>query len=259
MAFEEAGIDIIEALSAPNITYAVDGMRFIGNPLRDDFTSLSISIQNLYVQNAIGNFLEFIVFVFCTLLFGIYSSYIAVYDYKFKTFKFKRVKNSHIEMFLGKLLSIVIVMVSTILFSALVVGIGSIAVRNFLVTQVPIGDFAINIFNYERGLIIQFSLSFLVILFYIALGFSIAVIFKNMILSTILLLVYGLLLPILGAYDFRNIISYFSHQTFAFTGRFVMFHPSVINPYVGILFLVLTFVSLLALSMGILMKRSSYD
>ena len=76
------GIDIIEALQADN-NITVDGnTTFTDNPLKEDFVNLAISIQNLKPNNVIANTLEYITFVFCTLVFGIYASHIATYDYK---------------------------------------------------------------------------------------------------------------------------------------------------------------------------------
>ena len=86
MAYKENGIDIVEALQEPNNIYVEDNSKITSNPLKDDFISLAIAIQNLKPRNIISNTLEYLVFVFCTLIFGIYAAYVATYDFKYKTY-----------------------------------------------------------------------------------------------------------------------------------------------------------------------------
>ncbi len=257
--YMENGIDIIEALEADNNSYVDGNARIVDNPLKEDFIALSVSIQNLKPQNIIGNTLEYLVFVFCTLLFGIYAAYVATYDFKFKTYKFGSVRNRQIDILLGKIMSVIIVMFITLTISLLLVFAGSFIVNAIVSRQIPIENYAIDIFNYEYGVPLQGLLSFLVICFYIVAGFCIGFLAKSMVIPAIALLLYGLFVPVLGTYDFRNIFSYFSHKIFTFTARFVMFTPKPINETIGIAITVAATIIMLALIFGVSQKRSSYN
>ncbi|NLK97652.1 hypothetical protein [Defluviitalea saccharophila] len=259
MTYRENGIDIVKALEQPNNVYVENNSKITSNPLKDDFISLAIAIQSLKPRNIISNTLEYLVFVFCTLIFGIYAAYVATYDFRFKTYKFVSVGDNQRDIILGKLLSVIITMTGTMVFVLIFTFIGSFIVNPIVVAKVPVKDFTIDIFNYEYGIIPQLFLSFIVILFYVIVGFSIGFILKSMLIPTIGLLLYGLFIPVLGAYDFRNIISYFSHQVFTFTARFVMFKPMPINEVLGILLTLATAVILFVVLFTVAKKRSAYS
>ncbi|MCL1935537.1 MAG: hypothetical protein FWF57_04065 [Defluviitaleaceae bacterium] len=255
----EEGRDIIEVLSEPMYEFVHENTRIISNTLRYDFISLSSSIQNLSPQNAMSNFLEFVVFAICTVIFGIYAAYIAFYEYRLKIHKITSVKYSQLIIILGRLLSIAIVVILSIAISLLFIGLGSIFVRNLLYEQIPINNFTLDILGYSFGLPPQLLLSFGVLFFYVIIGFSISYIFKSIIIPTIVLFLYGFIIPILGAYDFRNIFSYFAHNVFSFESRFIMFRPHQINEYYGIAIIIFTVFFLFLTMLYISNKRSLYD
>lgn len=97
------------------------------------------------------------------------------------------------------------------------------------------------------------------LLFYIIAGFSLAFLFKSMIVPTVVLMVHGLLVPVLGAYDFRNIFSFFAHQVFNFTGRFRMFQALPINEFTGMAAVVLSVAVFLTLCYVTASKRSAHN
>ena len=255
----ELEIDIVEALSRPNIRTVEDGVTTITNPIRDDFVNLSISVQNMMPQNVASNFLEFAIFVFCAVLFGIYAGYVAVYDYKYKTFKVLSINYSQKDIIIGKIASIIVIMAVVIFVSLIVVFIGSFFVRDLAASRLPIDEFALDILNYEHSLIKQLLLSFAVLAFHTIIGFSIGFISKTMVAPTIAVLLFSFVVPILGAYDPRNIISYLTHEFFSFVSRFVMFTPADINVYLGIIVIFLITSTLLAASAFISKKRSRYN
>lgn len=253
------GISILEALRQDNLIYVDGNISVSNNPIKNSFINLSISIQNLNSSNILSNTLEYIVFVFCTLIFGIYASYIATYDFKYKTYKFISTRYNQIEIIIGKIISAIIIMVITIGVALLITYISSFLVYSIVQNKVPINQFTIEIFNYENSLPSQLLLTFLVLVFYIIMGFSIGFILKNMVFPTIVLLLYGLIIPILGAYDFRNIFSYFAHSVFSFNGRFNMFAPMPINNVVGIAIILLTSILILFSIFIVINKRSAYN
>jgi hypothetical protein len=256
--YKEQGIDIVEALEKPSENQINGNARISNNPLKDDFIELAISIQNLKPQNVVSNTLEYLVFVFCTFIYGIYACNIASYDFKYKTYKNQALQFAQSALLVGKLLSIIFVMFITMSIILLVAFCGSFFIHSLIVNQIPVETYTIDIFNYETGIILQLLFSFLVILFYIIMGFSLGWIFKSSFIPSVGLLLYGFIIPILGAYDFRNIFSYFSHKVFTFTARFVMFNPKPIDESFAII-LILTICTLfITLILFLSTKRSSY-
>ena len=259
-SYIENDIDIIEALEKPS-DINVEGNKelFINNPLKGDFVNLAISIQNLKPQNVIENTLEYIIFIFCTLLFGIYACYVATYDFKHKTYKFTSVYSSQRNIIMGKMLSVIIVMIFTLAVALLVALIGSFIVNYLVASHIPVEKYDLAVFNYEQRTLLQILLSILIVCFYIIIGYTIAFLLKSMAIPTIAMLLYGLYVPILGAYDFSNIFSYFSHKIFTFTARFVMFEPKPINEVIGITIPIISAIMLLKTTYVIAIKRSSYN
>lgn len=257
--YKEQGLDIVESLKETNERYVEGNSTFVSNPLKDDFIELSISIQSLGYQNVISNTLEYIIFVFCTIAFGIYASYVATYDFKYKTYKVISVYKNQASIILGKLLSIIFVMITTLAISLLITFCGSFLVKASVRNKVPIDNFQIDIFKYENSLLAQVLLAIFILLFYIIVSFAIGYILKNMIVPTIALLLYSLIIPILGKYDFRNIFSCFSHYIFSFKARFVMFTPKPIHNVVGLLILLITIILMLSIVLYMANKRSSYE
>lgn len=258
--FVEDGFDIVEILREDlTVIYQEDGSFSIDNPLKFDFINLAISIQNLAPKNIVSNTLEYIVFVFGTLIFGIYAGYLATHDFKSKTYKFISIKNPQMAIIIGKLITAVIIKVTTLGFVLIFTFICSFIVKAIIRNHIPIHLFAIDVFNYDYGLTVQLMLTFFVLVLYICIGFSLGFIFKSIIVPTITLFTYGLILPILGAYDLRNIVSHFAHQFFSFRGRFVMFTPIQINSFLGAIIILFTIVFFLALTFLVVKKRSAYD
>ena len=76
---------------------------------------------------------------------------------------------------------------------------------------------------------------------------------------TLILSLYTLLIPTLGAYDLKNIISYFAHKVFDFQSRFVIFEPVEISSFWGAVILVSIVTFLLILVKIISLNRSKYN
>lgn len=257
-SYNEEGINIIDSLKEKNNIY-IDGNTVTeDNPLKQDFIELAISINNLEPQNIISNTLEYILFVFCTVLFGIYSSYIATYDFKYKQYKNLSVNVEQYKIILGKILSVIIVMLTTLSVSLVITFFGSFSVKSIVANKVPIEQYTISTFNYDNGLFLQLILVFFILLFYIILGFFIGFILKSMVIPATSLLIYGFIMPVLGKYDYRNIFSYFSNKVFSFKARFVIFAPQSINEVLGITIVVMTQIILLAILLFITKRRSAY-
>lgn len=255
----ENGIDIIEALKDDNIVYANQNSSITNNPIKEDYINLAISIQNVLPMNAISNTYEYFLFVFGTLIFGIYSAYIAAYDFKFRTYKIISTMYSQNEILLGKICSIfILIFVSMVFMAALAWGF-SYPVKFLISNKLPINEYLIPGLKYTNSILEQFIFAVAILVLYTIIGFSISYITKNMLPVTLILSLYTLLIPTLGAYDLKNIISYFAHKVFDFQSRFVIFEPVEISSFWGAVILVSIVTFLLILVKIISLNRSKYN
>ncbi|MCL1925222.1 MAG: hypothetical protein FWF50_06535 [Defluviitaleaceae bacterium] len=255
----EQGLDILEHLSIPHVIH--DGLGTgitIENTLHFDFVQLSIALQNISPRNIISGFLEYIIFVICAIIFGIYASYIGTFDYKSKTHKFFSVSNSQWEIAISKILSLIFVMVLTILISILFVFASSFLLREIIIERYNLERFIINMLNYDNSLFIQIIFSFSIIIFYMVICFFISFVTKNMIFSTIFIIFFVAVIPFLGAYDPRNVIAYFSHHIFNFESRFVMNNAIPIDVTKGIMSILATVFLTILVSNIIIKNRNNY-
>lgn len=253
----ENGLDIVKSLKETNYTVADGNSTITSNPLKEDFIALSVSIQNLNSANMISNSLEYFIFVFGTILFGVYAAYVATYDFKYRTHKTFSVKYKQPELLSGKLLSIFLVLAG----SLCLLGASAYAVSpllKYLVRKtVPTEKFVIPDLACEKDIVLQLLFALALLGFYMIVSFAAGYLIKNMLPVTIFLFLYTLLIPVLGKYDIKNICSFFASKIFSFQARFVIFEPAKISPSLGLgiaaCILALAFFTMFAAS-----KRSQY-
>jgi len=190
--------------------------------LHFDFVQLAIALQNTAPRNVISGFLEYMTFIICAIIFGIYAAYVGSFDYRFKTHKLFSITNSQWEIVISKIISLIFIMALTMLIAMIMVFICSFFLREFVLERYNLERFVIDILNYDNNLFIQILFSFAVLAFYILICFFASFILKNMILPVIFIILFIAVMPFLGAYDPRNIIVYFSHNIFSFESRFIM-------------------------------------
>ena len=254
----ENGLDIIESLKETNYVVTERNTSITSNPLKEDFVNLAISIQNLDANSIISNSLEYFIFVFGTLIFGIYAAYVATYDYKFHTHKFFSSQYKQSELLTGKLLSIFIVLFGSLFLLGVIAYCASPILKWQVRKTVPIEKYMIPDLSYENHLLIQILFTIALLGFYIIISYTAAFILKNMLPVTIFLLLYTLLIPVLGKYDVKNICSFFAQKIFSFKARFVVFQATDISPACGVAVIALMlFASCIALFFT--SKRSSYS
>ena len=255
----ENGIDVIDALAEDNLSYMDQNSKITNNPIKEDYINLAIAIQNIEPLNAISNTFEYFIFVFGTLIFGIYAAYVSTYDFKYKTYKFVSSQYTQEEIIAGKIGSIICYMFLSIFIMVLLSYILSFPVKYFVSKEVPIRDFIVPELEYSNSLLLQAVFSISVLVLYIIIGFSIGFITKNMLPITLFLLLYTLLIPVLGAYDIKNIISYFAHKVFNFKSRFVIFQPTEISEILGVSIIIGIILILWMIMKIISSKRSKFN
>ncbi len=254
----ENGLDIIESLKETNYVVTEGNTSITSNPLKEDFVNLAISIQNLDGTSIVSNSLEYFIFVFGTLIFGIYAAYVATYDYKFHTHKFFSSQYKQNELLTGKLLSIFLVLFSSLLLLGTIAYCASPILKWLVRKTVPTEKYALPGLSYENHLWIQILFTVALLGFYILISYTVAYILKNMIPITIFLLLYTLLIPVLGKYDVKNICSFFAQKIFSFKARFVVFQATDISPACGASVIVLMLL-VAGIALFFTSKRSAYN
>lgn len=252
------GMDVQQHLEDPLEVTNQDNATYVDNPIKYDYLDLAISIRNVKPAYILSNTLEYLVFVFCTFLFAVYSIYIATYDFRFGTFKLKCVDTHTFQLVVGKLLSIFYVVFFCFVFVWMISYVMSFFLQMHLSNALPIGDFDLDIFVYQHNVFYQLLFSYVTVCFYVVLGFLLGFIFKSALIPIVVFCVYGFALPVLGKYDFVNIIAYFSNKVFSFEGQFSMFEPIAIHNAVGILILSVTTLMAFGILYVISRTRSSY-
>lgn len=256
--YKDNGMDIISALEEENYTVVNGNSQITSNPLKEDFVNLAVSIQNLDRENIISTSLEYFIFVFGTLIFGIYAAYVATYDYKYKTHKFFSIKYKQREIVTGKLLSVLIVLLFSLFLMSILSYIASPVLKYLVGRSVPVDKYVIPGMSYDTNLALQLCFTIAFLGFYIVISYTVGLLFKNMFPITIFLLLYTLLIPVLGKYDIKNIFSFFAHKIFAFKARFAAFQPTEISNATGIAILVFMLMAACIL-MAASSKRSLYN
>ena len=251
------GLDILESLKEANYTVSNGNSTITSNPLKEDFIALAVSIQNLDSSHMVSNSLEYFIFVFGTIIFGIYAAYAATYDFKYRTHKTFSVKYKQMELLSGKLLSIFLVLFTSLLLLSAAAFAASPFLKYLVKKSVPIEKYVIPELVYEANIVVQLLFAMALLGFYMIVSFAAGYVIKNMLPVTIFLLLYTLFIPVLGRYDIKNICSFFARRIFTFQSRFVIFESVAISPVWGLgivaLVLVLAFFSLLVSS-----RRSQY-
>lgn len=257
--YRENGFDIIESLKEDNHVITDNNSSVSSNPLKEDFVSLAVSIQNLTPDSIISNSLEYFIFVFGTLLFGIYASYIATYDYKYRTHKFFSTRYKQSEILTGKLLSVFLILLGSLFLISVVAYLASPILTSLIKKSVPIENYTLPGLGYESNFLSQLLFSIALLGFYVIVSFTVGFLFKNMFPITIFLLLYTLFIPVLGKYDIKNIFSFFAHKIFSFKARFVALRPLEISSACGI-FILLAILACACISLfAVSSNRSSYN
>lgn len=257
-SYKENNMDILEALKEENDPVKNGNTTITNNPIKEDFLKLATSIQNLDQGYIISNSLEYFIFVFGTMIFGIYAAYIATYDYKYRIHKFFSIKYKPIELLIGKILSTLLVLLLNILVMGLISYFASPILKSLVNREVPIENFIIPGLEYNNNIGLQLIFTISLLGFYILISCIISYILKNMLPCTLFIIAYTILIPVLGKYDIKNIYSFFAHKIFSFQSRFRIMDAIEISPICGIGFIVLmiisSFIALIAIS-----KRSLYS
>ncbi len=253
--YTEQGVDVKALLQAPASA--------LGGPLTDNqakyyYDQLSATIYMLNGTHMFTPTLEWLLFVFCPIIFGLYGWYISTYDYKHKTLKLKMLHSSPARIlsakFIASLIVIVFVMTITLVLSAIAGIIASIYLRN----KIPVDSFAMIDQLDTSSLLLQLLFALLLCALFTSIGFMLGTIFKVSLLPAILIFAYNLLLPIFGKYDLKNVIASVAHSIFSFKGQFQLVVPVPMSMVTALWTLLLFGLLFVGTSFVLFQKQSKY-
>lgn len=261
--YKKDGIDIEKALKSPmkideNTESNGDKSEVIENILRYDYESLSYSIYAIKPNQILSTSLEWVSFIFLPMIFMIYGIYIATYDRKYKTLKIKSIQYNWKHLIISKQLSMYIsgfIMLTISFLSSYIVG----RIFYIMITkEIPVEQFQPAKIPSDKNIFIQCGMIFFIVIIFSTLGFCLGVLFKGILIPTLIFVLYNFAIPILGVYDIRNMIAVLGHQVFNFLGNFKLFIPSDMPIGIASLLLI-SFVLLLTLITYVVFgKQSKY-
>ncbi|MBC1605490.1 ABC transporter permease [Listeria rocourtiae] len=198
--YKKDGITLKQALSEKLEVKKNGNSEEISNILKYDYYRVIAAKVALNPLNAPNQIFTSIAILFLPLIFGIYSSQLANYDFKYKTAKSQLLLNGYKNFFFSKLLSILLVAIATV-FITIILSIGIQYVFNAIMGVQPNTSV-----NYLGELPLQVVYQILVLILFGVFFFILTTVVRSTLVSIVVLFVYMLLLPNLGGYDLKNLM-----------------------------------------------------
>jgi hypothetical protein len=261
-SYEVHGESIKDAMAAPSIvTEQSDGFgsnsMTVENTLRYDYDQTALLLFMNNPKNLPSQALELISFVIIPIVFGIYGTYLATYDHKYKTIKIKALQNNWVQVIISKQLSVLgfsIVILPIILLCSYVFG--------WIVYPATVNGIPTDIFILEKtpveNLLMQYLLCLTICNIFSTLGFLLGTALKSFIASSMIIIAYNVFIPVLGKYDLKNIIAVLGHKVFNFNGSFKLFEPKQTSLMEASLYVITVVVFSSAVTYYISTRQSKY-
>lgn len=257
--YKEEGMDVDKMLDMPINISGTGSEQVVDNPVRFRLAEAGDAIGLLNNSSIITNTLEWMTFVFFPIIFVIYSIYLASYDYKYKTIRIKATQMASSKLITSKLLSLYLGVLIIFLTTTFVSFIAGYFFHQQLINEIPNAILArFNTGLDHNNLIIQLLFSLMISLIFASIGFLLGILFKSALIPVILFFVYDFIVPVLGKYDIRNIISVIAHDIFQFKGRFQLFKPTPVSEMTSFSILITVLVLSILLSYVCFSRQSKY-
>lgn len=244
--YKEDGLDIEKALSEDYEVKSNGNIEEVDNVLKYDHDAVSNSIESIDPINTINSSLSFLTVAFLPIIWGVYGAIVGSYDFKYKTLKVRSVLSKNKNILLSKHLSISIVIVINTLISLLVFYILSLILYNSTLHNNTFKEFiTLSKFNIGNN-ILQILFSITVSIIFSNIGLIIGMVSKNSLMASLIICLYNLLIPNLGAYDIKNLIMNLGDKIYTFNESFQLnvYHP-IDNNFIYIIFIfIFTFISI---------------
>lgn len=255
--YKELGIDITEALNSPAVVEKKNGLEMVDNFLRYDYDNVALSIYDLgKADRVITNTLKWLSFLVFPFIFAIYGIYVATYDIKYKTIKIKAIQKRYSQILFSKQLSMYVSSVMIISIVLLLSNIASFLFYNMVSYAIPVDNFELTTFPSDTNVMLQLILSIGITFIFITIGFYLGIIFKGFAYPAMIFTVYNFIVPNLGKYDLKNLISILGHKVFDFYGNFILFKPINV-PLNMVIIILVSFVGLSTIFTYLIAERQS--
>lgn len=254
---EQAGVRLEEALAVPVQQSSDGGVNTVDNVLRFDYENASAALNSLHPTPAAVHVLEFATFIVFPVLFAAYGIIVSTYDYRFKTWKVKVAAHGWPSVLLGKVASLGVA-IGAVLVTVLVSGLAfGAVVGEFFTPSVP-PELADADVHRVGGVLPAIGMALVSCSFFGLLGLALGTIFRSAIAPLIGFLVVNFLVPIMVAFDPRNLLSVLGHRAFTFEGPFQLVQPRAVDPGLAVLGLLAITTGLLAWAWVLSARRSHY-
>ncbi|MFO6496104.1 MULTISPECIES: ABC transporter permease [Bacillus] len=253
--YKQLGIDIQKALDSPvkvkeGELKSKDGDgEIVENILRYDYENFVLSLHNLQPKQAVVTTMEWMGFILFPLAFTLYAIYISSYDIRFKTVKIKAVRHDWKSVLLAKQCSVYMVLLvgmSAVLCAAYV---SSLILYSQAARTIPVDQFTIPEVS-KSNILLQFIVIAAVSFIFTTIGFYLGILLRSFAAPALLYIIYSLLVPVLGKFDLKNLLSNLGHAVFNFNGHFKLFTPVKVEIFPIIL--------ILAAAIGLLSAAAYY-
>ncbi|MEY8443833.1 hypothetical protein AALA52_06210 [Lactococcus ileimucosae] len=178
---------------------------FVENSARYSYESLIISNNQMSLLGFPKFFLKYSGLIFLPIISGLLGIFLATYDYKSATYKRKLNTNSWQEILVGKYLAIISVLFISLVFVTLIsFVIGALSVH--FIEKIDVSKYD-SLFEIHHSLFDLASLELTIFLMNgitAVIWFTLSLIIKSNVISIVLFLLYDLVLPNFGKYDFKN-------------------------------------------------------
>ncbi|MEJ8548200.1 hypothetical protein [Brevibacillus borstelensis] len=256
--YEQQGMDVEEMLKAPLSVDKTGHLEMIDNPIRYNYEETASALRLLKSENIMTQTLEWMSFIFFPLIFALYGIYISAYDYKYRTIKAKIVRTRWDKLLTAKLLSLYLSGLFIILCTLAVSYAASFWFYQQVVEHIPVEQFSHAELPPAKNVVPQFLLSIGASFLFATIGFILGLLFRGFAVPMIIFFVYDLIVPVLGAYDIRNLIAVIAHELFDFKGRFQLFTPLPVPSFAAIALLFVAFIISLAGSYLLFLRQGKY-
>lgn len=254
---EQEGVRLEDALAAPVRHTSADGVNSVDNVLRFDYENAVAGLTSLNPGPTAVHTLEFSTFIVFPVIFACYGIVVSTYDYRFKTLKVKASAHGRSQVMLAKALSLLaitgVVIVSTLIAAWLLATVSS----RFFALDTP-EELPGATLNRAGGLLPGLGIAVASCLFFGVLGLALGTIFRSAVAPLIGFLVVNFIVPILIAFDPRNLVAVLGHHAFTFEGSFQLVEPRGMPALVAALALVAISAALMAVAWLLFSRRSAY-
>lgn len=236
--YEENGVDITEALSAPTgTTIAPDGAEVIDNPLKHDYLAVGEALHAISGPGPmLGTVLDLVTFVVIPMVFIFFGAHVATFDRRFGTLKQRAARSPLVTIVSAKLLSLAVMAlaaVATLVVTSLALSVaGSIQVSRMLdsvVTYTVVDPVSVS------PVAVKVLMTFGVAVFFGALGYAVGALTNSTSWPMVLAAATLFVLPFQGTWDPRNLVAALGTGVYDFWGQFDLRPPVPVGDGAAIL------------------------